>query len=83
MIVAILLDLNMPRKDGFAVLDYMKQNNLFEKIPVSIISGDSSKETIERAFTYPIVDMLEKPFSDKSVKVIVDKTIWFKDMKQT
>ena len=55
--------------------------NLFEKIPVSIISGDSSKETIERAFTYPIVDMLEKPFSDKSVKVIVDKTIWFKDMK--
>lgn len=80
-IVAILLDLNMPRKDGFAVLDYMKQNNLFEKIPVSIISGDSSKETIERAFTYPIVDMLEKPFSDKSVKIVVDKTIWFKDMK--
>ena len=71
----------MPRKDGFAVLDYMKKNNLFEKIPVSIISGDSSKETIERAFTYPIVDMLEKPFSDKSVKIIVDKTIWFKDMK--
>ena len=54
-IVAVLLDLNMPRKDGFAVLDYMKKNNLFEKIPVSIISGDSSKETIERAFTYPIV----------------------------
>ena len=79
-IVAILLDLNMPRKDGFAVLDYMKKNNLFEKIPVSIISGDSSKETIERAFTYPIVDMLEKPFSDKSVKIVVDKTIWYKEM---
>jgi len=79
-IVAILLDLNMPKVDGFAVLDYMKENNLFKKTPVSIISGDSSKETIERAFTYNIVDMLEKPFSEQAVKSIVEKTIYFKEM---
>ena len=40
-IKAILLDLNMPEVDGFAVLDYMKKNKLFTKMPVSIISGDS------------------------------------------
>ena len=33
-IEAILLDLNMPVKDGFAVLDYMKENNLLKKMPV-------------------------------------------------
>ena len=74
-IVGLFLDLNMPNIDGFAVLDYFKENNLFDKIPVSIITGDDSKETVERAFTYPIVDMLNKPFNEKSVKIIVEKTI--------
>lgn len=79
-ISAILLDLNMPNVDGFAVLEYMKKNNLFTKIPVSIISGDSSKETIDRAFTYQIVDMLGKPFNESDVKRVVEKTILYKQM---
>lgn len=78
MIEAILLDLNMPKVDGFGVLEYIKANNLFKKMPVSIISGDSSKETIDKAFTYPIVDMLSKPFSDQNVKMVIDKTLIYK-----
>ena len=80
-IEAILLDLNMPKVDGFAVLEFMRQNNLLKKMPVSIISGDSSKDTIDRAFTYEIVDMLEKPFNDQSVKMVIEKTLFYKDMK--
>lgn len=79
-IEAILLDLNMPKVDGFAVLDYMKENNLLKKMPVSIISGDSSKDTIDRAFTYQIVDMLEKPFNDQSIKMVIEKTLFYKEM---
>ena len=79
-IEAILLDLNMPKVDGFAVLEYLRQNDLFEKIPVSIISGDSSKETIDKAFTYEIVDMLGKPFNEQSVRSIVEKTIFRKNL---
>lgn len=78
MIEAILLDLNMPKVDGFGVLEYIKNNNLFKKMPVSIISGDSSKETIDKAFIYPIVDMLGKPFSDQNVKMVIDKTLIYK-----
>lgn len=78
-IKTILLDLNMPKVDGFAVLEFMRQNDLFDKMPVSIISGDCTKETIDKAFTYNIVDMLGKPFNDKSVKEIVDKTIMYKE----
>ncbi len=77
-IVAMLLDLNMPNVDGFAVLEYFKQNQLFDKIPVSIITGDSSRDVINRAFTYPIVDMLQKPFNEVNIKKIVEKTISFK-----
>ena len=81
-IEAILLDLNMPKVDGFAVLEFMRQNGLLEKMPVSIISGDSSKETIDRAFTYQIVDMLEKPFNDQSIRMVIEKTLIFKDMNK-
>ena len=77
---AILLDLNMPGVDGFGVLEYMRQNNLLKKMPVSIISGDSSKETIDRAFTYEIVDMVTKPFNDSNIKSVVEKTIYYKEM---
>lgn len=79
-IETILLDLNMPKVDGFAVLDFMKANGLLKKMPVSIISGDSSKETIDKAFTYEIVDMLSKPFNDQSVKMVIEKTLIYKEM---
>ena len=65
----------MPNVNGFTVLDYFKSNNLFDKIPVSIITGINDKETIEKAFMYPIVDMLQKPFNESSVKNVVEKTI--------
>ncbi len=74
-IIGMLLDLNMPNVDGFEVLDYFKKHDLFKQVPVSIITGDSSKEVIDRAFTYPIVDMLQKPFNEVNIKNIVEKTI--------
>lgn len=78
-IVAILLDLNMPKVDGFAVLTYMNEHQLFSSMPVSIISGDSSKDTINKAFTYPIIDMLGKPFTEADVKRVIEKTMYFKE----
>ena len=74
-IVAMLLDLNMPNVNGFEVLDYFRNNGLFKKIPVSIITGEDSKENIERAFNYPIADVLSKPFNERDIKRVVEKTL--------
>ena len=74
-IKAILLDLNMPVIDGFGVLDYLKNNELLDKMPVTIISGDQSKESIDKAFNYGIVDMLSKPFNESKIRDAVNKTI--------
>lgn len=82
LIETVLLDLNMPKVDGFAVLEFMRQNDMLGKIPVSIISGDSSKETIDRAFTYEIVDMLEKPFTEQNIKSVIEKTMLYKENMQ-
>lgn len=74
----VLLDLNMPNVNGFAVLDYFRQNSLFSKIPVAIITGDDSKETIEKAFTYTIVDVLSKPFNETNVRRVITSMENFK-----
>lgn len=70
-VYAILLDLNMPGIDGFEVLKYLKENNLMDKVPVVIITGDDTEETIKKVFSYPILDVLNKPFNDKSIDKIL------------
>ena len=69
-IVGMLLDLNMPNVNGFQVLDYFDKNNLFSKIPVAIITGVDTKDEISKAFMYPIVDILNKPFNDATFPLI-------------
>lgn len=74
-IMCIFLDLNMPGVDGFQVLEHFKTNNLFREIPVSIITGSDDIETIQRAFKYPIVDMIQKPFNESKIRDVAEKTI--------
>ena len=74
-IIGMLLDLNMPNVNGFQVLQYFKANNLFEKIPVSIITGLGNDDFINKAREYPIVDILRKPFNERDIKTVVEKTI--------
>lgn len=78
-IIGMFLDLAMPDYDGFVVLDHFKKNKLFKRCPIVIISGDDTKKTIERAFTYNIVDMLNKPFNSTNIKSMVNKMITFKN----
>ncbi len=72
---AMLLDLNMPNVNGFAVLQYMSNNHLFEKTPVSIITGVGDDAIIDQARVFPIKDVLRKPFNERDVKQVVEKTI--------
>ena len=74
-LAAILLDLYMPNVDGFAVLEYLKTNNLFDKIPVSIITGNEEEDIDQRVLSYPVVAILKKPFNEISIKSMVEKTI--------
>lgn len=62
----ILLDLVMPKADGFFVLEHIQKYNI--DIPVIIISGDTSKESIEKAFDYGVVDMIKKPFDSDIIR---------------
>lgn len=80
-LVGVLLDLNMPNVSGFEVLTFFNNNNLFQSIPVTIITGDDSKETVMKVFDYPIVDVLNKPFNEVDVERVINKMINFSSLK--
>ena len=71
--IGILLDLNMPRFNGFQVLETFEKNHLFNKIPVCILTGDDTKDSLDKVFKYPIVDVLNKPFSENDIKTSISK----------
>lgn len=75
-IIGMLLDLNMPNVNGFTVLEYFKNNQLFSKIPVSIITGVGNDDVVKQAFQYPIVDVLRKPFNERDVRDIIEKMLF-------
>ena len=80
-IVAILLDLNMPDVDGFDVLDYFREKNIFDKIPVCIVTGEDAPEIIGKVKTYPVSAILLKPFSKEQIETVVSKAIELKGRK--
>lgn len=73
--VGIFLDIAMPVLDGFAVLEYLKDKNLLNQMPVIIISAAEDKETRQRVYSYNIADMLEKPFNLEIIRLRINNFI--------
>lgn len=67
-IAVVLLDLIMPKKDGYEVLEVLKKNRWLDNMAVLIISGESSVETEAKCFDYGISDFIRKPFDNNLVK---------------
>ncbi len=65
---AVLLDLVMPVKDGYEVMEQMRRDSLFSKIPVVVITSDDTPESEMRAFDLGASDIITKPFEPHVVK---------------
>lgn len=58
----ILLDLYMPKMDGFEVLRTMKSDEALTTIPVIIVTADKKDETLEKVYNEGASDYISKPF---------------------
>jgi chemotaxis family two-component system response regulator Rcp1 len=75
----ILLDINLPKINGFEILQKIKEDPELRRIPVIIISSSSSQEHIYRSYDLRANSYLTKP-SDFDEYIDVVKTIedfWF------
>lgn len=73
-ITAMLLDLIMPNVDGYAVLDYMREHGLLERIPVIVISAESARDVEVKCLEMGVTDFIRKPFDSVTVRRRVKNT---------
>ena len=72
---ALLLDIQMPRMDGMAVIEEMKRRGWMPKIPVLIISGEYAVEVESRCFELGVSDFIHKPFESSIVRNRIRNTM--------
>ncbi len=74
-VALLLLDVLMPNMDGFEVLSWMHQNHYNERIPVVIISSETSPAYIGKGLEYGVSDYIIRPFIPELVLHRVRNTI--------
>ena len=74
-IALVLLDLVMPKMDGFEVLDFMNRNHTIEDLPVIMISSEDSEVSVRRAYEMGVSDYVSRPFDSRVVYRRVFNTI--------
>ncbi len=68
----IILDLQMPVMDGFAVLEKLKESSPTDNIPVIVISANAVERVKNRVLDAGANFFLEKPYEAKKLMSIVD-----------
>jgi CheY-like chemotaxis protein len=67
----ILLDLNLPKKDGREVLEVIKSDSSFKRIPVVILTTSQAEEDILRAYDLHANCYITKPIDlEQFIRVI-------------
>lgn len=61
-VAVMFLDLVMPKKSGLDVLEFMREAELINRIPVIMITGQATNETDVKAYEYGAADIIYKPF---------------------
>jgi CheY-like chemotaxis protein len=59
----LLVDLHMPRMDGFAVLEAVRRNPETAHLPVIVETGREDVESIDRAYTAGATAFVTKPLN--------------------
>jgi CheY-like chemotaxis protein len=75
----ILLDLNLPRKDGREVLAEIKADSLLKRIPIVILTTSQAEEDIVKAYNQCANCYISKPVDfDQFIKIVKSiEDFWF------
>jgi CheY-like chemotaxis protein len=79
----ILLDLNLPKKDGREVLREIKEDSNLKNIPVVILTTSSAEKDIRRAYDLHANAYITKPLDfDQFIKVVESiESFWLEIVK--
>jgi CheY-like chemotaxis protein len=79
----ILLDLNMPRKDGREALKEIKEDPILRRIPIVVLTTSKAEEDILRSYDLGVNSYFTKPVTFKSLVELIKVLgqYWFEVVK--
>ncbi len=72
---AILLDLNLPGMDGRDILEHLKQDIIFQKIPIVVFTTSSNPRDIELCYQKGANGYLVKPMDVRELQKTIEAFI--------
>ena len=74
----ILLDLKMPKVDGFDVLGWLQKQPKLKLLPVTVLTSSNLDKDVDRAYSLGANSYLVKPSSMAGYQVVVErlKSYW-------
>ena len=78
----ILLDIAMPGMSGLEVMEHIRCNSNWCRIPVIFLTADRSNETEEKCFELGAVDYISKPFVASIMHKRVDRMIELEEYRK-
>ena len=75
----ILLDINIPKKNGFEILEGLRNDPKHRHIPVVMLTTSSAKHDIQKAYQLGANSFISKTVSAEGMKVVANKfcSYWF------
>ena len=70
---AVILDINMPRMNGFQVLEKMRADDTYASIPVIILTTEGQEEDKDKAVELGATAYIVKPFKPTQLLGLIEK----------
>ncbi|MEA2485862.1 MAG: two-component system, OmpR family, alkaline phosphatase synthesis response regulator PhoP [Actinomycetota bacterium] len=71
----VILDIMMPRLDGYQACEKLKANDATRDIPVVFLSAKAQQSDIQRGKDYGVADYLTKPFDPMDLLGVVERLL--------
>jgi CheY-like chemotaxis protein len=75
-----LIIINVNLRSHVELIDKLKENSRFSKIPVILISNFNSQEILDKVHQLPNVDYLVEPFKIKNFRHMVERWVNFRSL---
>lgn len=79
----LILDLNMPRKNGFQALEEVKDDPALRRLPVIVMTTSSADEDVVKTYNLGVNSFVTKPFNFNRLVEMIGalKTYWMDTVK--
>jgi len=71
----VITDINMPDINGLELINFIRNNPRYKKLPIIIVSTEKSEEDKKRGMALGATAYVTKPFRSSELQEIIKKTI--------